>query len=320
MNFGKVIKEEIISKPIKESRCRKAFIAGVMRGGGKIVSRGEEFGIDFTLPDERSAFTVAEYIETEYAYQVREIELSEDRLNKKDVCTVSVIGRVAEKILTDLLILKQEGESLVVNFDIFGGVADENGCLRAFIKGLFLAVGTCNVPAGAISKKGGYVLEIPFSHGGPAIQTVDRLLKNGIKSKIMRRKDNYILYIKNIDDIANFVAFLPAPLAVLKLTDLAINRQMSNNSNRQKNCDMANLNKQVEASLRMAEDIKFIDKTVGLTSLKKELHDVAVMRLEYGEDTLTELAERLGVTKSCLNHRLRKLSEIAKELKEKYNV
>ena len=93
-----------------------------------------------------------------------------------------------------------------------------------------------------------------------------------------------------------------------------INRELSNNSNRQKNCDLGNVNKQVEASAKQIESIKKINETIGLNALKKDLAETAEYRLKYPDDTLNELAERLNVSKSCLNHRLRKIIVIAQEL------
>ena len=116
------------------------------------------------------------------------------------------------------------------------------------------------------------------------------------------------------EDIKDFFAFLPAPISVLKITDLMINRELVNNSNRRKNCDLGNVNKQVEASSKQISAINKIEKTVGLESLKEDLYNTAIARRDNAEETLVELAERLGVSKSCLNHRLRKLVQIASQL------
>ena len=93
-----------------------------------------------------------------------------------------------------------------------------------------------------------------------------------------------------------------------------INRELSNNSNRQKNCDLGNVNKQVEAAAKQIDAINKIKQTIGLDSLKPDLRATAVARVENSEETLAELSERLNVTKSCLNHRLRKIVAIANEL------
>ena len=125
---------------------------------------------------------------------------------------------------------------------------------------------------------------------------------------------NYVLYIKSAEEIKDFLALLNAPKAVLKITDVMISNEIVNDANRKRNCDMANLSKSVVANEKYASRIKFIAETLGLDELPEDLKTVAVARLENTTDTLSELAEKLGITKSCLNHRLRKLASIADEL------
>lgn len=320
MNFVNIVKNEILDKPIKEEHCKKAFIAGLMRGSGKLYEVDGEIGLEFRVSDEKSAMIVSSYLYSLYSYEVREMEVSEDYLNKKDRFLINVSGQQAEEILVDLGILINEGDTFAVNFNFYNKIIERNCCLRSFIKGLFYASGSCNVPSDKNRTKTGYHLEIAFSHSQPAMETAHELLKNGVNSKIMKRKDSYVLYIKSVEEIKNFFAFLPVPKAVLKLTDLMINRELSNNSNRQKNCDMANLNKQVEAVFKQIEAIDFIDNKIGLVSLKQNLLLVAIARKENPEDSLSDIADKLAISKSCLNHRLRKIMEIATQLKEKNNV
>ena len=104
------------------------------------------------------------------------------------------------------------------------------------------------------------------------------------------------------------------PSAVLKLTEKVVEKQLNNRINRQKNCDLANVNKQVEALEKYSQAINLIASTVGMFSLSEELRSAAEARINYPDDTLSELAERLNVSKSCLNHRLRRLVAIADEL------
>ena len=140
------------------------------------------------------------------------------------------------------------------------------------------------------------------------------MAQNGVLTRIVKRREGYIVYIKSAEDIKDFLAFLPAPISVLKLTDLMIERELANKINRQKNCDLGNVNKQVEASVKQVKAIKKIDKIIGLEGLKPDLMATAKARLENPDETLNELAEILNISKSCLNHRLRKIVEIAEQL------
>ncbi len=312
MNFSNVIKSEILNKSIKERHCKKAFLAGLIRGSGTLYENEDgSLGLDFNVYSEEVVMTLARYFETLFDYELREVEVSEDRLNHKDKFTLTISGEKAPLILSELGILIDTDEGKAVNLKLYGELTEKECCLKSYIRGLFVASGSCTVPS---SESTGYHLEIVFSHYTPALETSSKLAEYDVLTKITRRKDSFIVYIKSGEEIKNFTAFLSAPLAVLKLTDLMINRELVNNTNRRTNCDLGNLNKQVEASGKQTDAIKKIETTIGIETLKKDLQQTAKLRLQYPDDTLSELAERLGVSKSCLNHRLRKLVAIADEL------
>ena len=122
-----------------------------------------------------------------------------------------------------------------------------------------------------------------------------------------------LLYIKSAEQIKNLFAFLGASLAVLNITDLMISREMINNTNRRTNCDMGNVSRQIEATMKQIEAIKILQKKNVLSTLKQELQLTAKLRLEKQDMSVIELANLLGVSKSCLNHRLKKLIELSKQ-------
>ena len=99
------------------------------------------------------------------------------------------------------------------------------------------------------------------------------------------------------------------------MTELMINKELINDANRRMNCDLGNVNKQIDASQKQLQAIEIIEKYIGLDSIKQSLKEVCVVRKKYPEETLLELSERLEISKSCLNHRLRKIIEISKEIK-----
>lgn len=314
MNFGESLKNEIFLKPIKERHCKKAFLCGIVRGSGEIFEKDGELGFQFKVGSEETAMQVSLLLKSVFNYDVREISVSEDRLNSKDKIVISVSGSRAYEILNDLgIIIEQNGETLV-NLKFYGSITEKECCLRAFIRGLYASCGSCTIPNSQASTNTGYHLEMVFSHYTPALETSEKLAEFGVLTKITRRKDSFIVYIKSAEEIKDFIAFLPAPLSVLKLTDIIINRDLSNNSNRQKNCDLGNVNRQIEASAKQIDAVEKISQTIGLDTLKPDLKETAILRLSNPEDTLTELADKLNVSKSCLNHRLRKIVAIANEL------
>ena len=314
MNFGEIIKKEILSKNIKDSHCRKAFIAGMLRGSGKLYTKDDELGLEFTVPDEETALFVTSNLRSLFGYEVREISVAEDRLNKRDRFTLAISGERTQDILEELEIFKKDGDETVVNFNFYGDLTEKECCLKAFMRGLFVAVGVCTLPTDKGENSTGYHLEIVFSHYTPALETSEKLAEYGVLTKITKRKENFLVYIKSAEEIKDFIAFLPAPVAVLKMTDFMIEREINNRSNRQKNCDLANLNKTVDAAAKQLAAINKIDKIIGLDTLKRDLAETAIARKDYPDETLIELAERLNISKSCLNHRLRKLVLIANEL------
>ncbi len=314
MNFAKVIKKEILSKQIKDKHCKKAFLAGIIRGTGTLYEKDGELGLDFRVENEETVMLVSNFIYSLFNYAVREVAVSEDKLNKRDNFVLSISGLEAERILKELGVLLENEVETAVNLKFYENLTEKECCLKAFIRGLFVAVGNCTVPTQKDSTNTGYHLEMSFSHYTPALQTSEKLAEYNVLTKITRRRDNYVLYIKSAEEIKDFIAFLPAPVSVLKLTDVIINREIINDSNRRKNCDLGNANRQVEASYKQIAMIDKIDSVIGLETLKEDDRRVAIARKEYPEETLSELAQRLNITKSCLNHKLRKLVCIAKEL------
>lgn len=314
MNFGESIKQEILLKNIKERHCRKAFVAGIIRGTGKLYEKDGELGLEFSVADEQTAMLMTTTFRNLYNYEVREVSVEEDRLNKKDRFTLNVWGSQTEEILKSLGILVDNNGELAVNLKFYGDITEKECCLHAFIRGLFLSVGSCTVPSKKDSSTG-YHLEMVFSHYTPALETSEKLAEYNVLTKITRRRDSYIVYIKSAEEIKDFVAFLQAPVSVLKLTDLIIERELKNRSNRQKNCDIANVNKQVDAAAKQIQAIEMIENTIGLDGLKSDLRNTAIMRKENQDMSLNELAIELGISKSCLNHRFRKLIAIANEIK-----
>ncbi len=311
MNFGDSIKREIFSKIPKEKHCKKAFLAGLIRGSGVLYEDDGVLGFQFKLQSDENVMVVSSMFRQLFGCEIREVSVVEDRLNKRDNFIVSVSGEQAENILKELEILIEVDKEYAVNLKVHGELTKNECCLHAFIKGLFVATGRCTLPK---TGSAGYYLEMSFSHYAPAEELSEILRKSHIETRALRRKENFVLYIKSVEGIKDFVAFLPAPISALKLADFIINRDLSNNSNRAKNCDLGNVNKQVEASGKQLEAIEKIEKNIGLNSLKPDLKLTAITRMENPEDTLSELAERLSISKSCLNHRLRNIIAKAKEI------
>ena len=145
-------------------------------------------------------------------------------------------------------------------------------------------------------------------------------LMNGfdLNSKTLERRKGYITYLKEAEKITEFLNIIGAHNALLRFEDIRIVRDMRNSVNRLVNCETANLNKTIGAALRQIENIRYIDETVGLDILPDKLQEIAQLRRDYQDVTLKELGEMVSggkISKSGINHRLRKIDEIAEKLR-----
>lgn len=310
MNFGTEIKKEIAEKLPKDDERRKAFLSGLLRGNGNLYSQNGILGLQFRVDGEEIAEYVAESFFKLFSYEFREVSVARDNRLKRDVVTMNLYGEDTVKYLVDLGILVFEKGEPVVSLKPFGTV-ENDAEQRAFFRGLFMSSGSCSLPSGNSASHTRYHLEMDFSHYVFALETSDRLYKAGVYSNITRRKGSYLVYIKSGEQIKNFVAYIGCPKAVLKLTEVLINREIVNDSNRRKNCDMGNINRQINASEKQINAINRLKEKGELETLKAPLREIAVARLQNSDETLNELADRLKITKSCLNHRLRKLVSLA---------
>ena len=185
-------------------------------------------------------------------------------------------------------------------------------CRRAFIRGAFLASGSVSDPEKS------YHFEIVCPERAMAEQLSGMLESFGVEAKITLRKHSYILYVKEGSQIADILNVMEAHVGLMKFENIRILKEMRNSVNRQVNCETANLNKTVSAAVKQIEDIQYIQKTIGFGKLPENLAETARLRLEQPGLSLKELGQLLTppVGKSGVNHRLRKLSSIAEELRD----
>lgn len=306
MSFSSRVKSEIIGKGLPSAEEKAAFLSGFIRATGSIIEVGGDYGFEFSVESEKTADYALFLMKSLFGYESGEITGGDTRI------TVECVGRGAVEILENLHILV--GGNLNVKL---GGLYEKDSEKKAFVKGVFVGSGNVTVPVKALenrSARTGYHLEFVFFGYEPALEFSAFLAGAGILTKLTERKDNYIIYIKSSEDIKDFLAYAGAPKAVLEITEIMVEREIVSNANRRTNCDLANVNKQTDAAGRLISAIEEIESTIGLGALSVPLRIVAEARRNYPEDTLQELAERLNISKSCLNHRLRKILEIEKNL------
>ncbi len=196
---------------------------------------------------------------------------------------------------------------LHINF----GLLEEECCRASFLRGVFFAGGSVTDPL----KR--YHLELATSHLQVSRELEALLRDNGFPPKSLSRNGSYITYFKQSDQIEDFLTLIGAPVAAMSVMSAKMEKDLRNSVNRRLNCDNANLDKAVDAALEQAEAIRRLMDAGLLEQLPDKLRKTAMARLEKPELSLSELADSLDppVTKSCLNHRLRKLTGLARELR-----
>lgn len=220
----------------------------------------------------------------------------------------------ALRVLQASKLLDSYGE-IAEDLSLIHNVVVQNVCCkRAFIRGAFLSAGSISDPEKF------YHFEITCASMRKAKQLQGLMASFDIEARIVLRKRYFVVYVKEGSQIAELLQIMEAPVALMELENIRIVKEMRNSVNRQVNCEAANINKTVSAAVKQMEDIRYIQDTIGLESLPENLQEMARVRLERPEATLKELGEALEppVGKSGVNHRLRKLSLMAEDLREKF--
>mgnify|MGYP002537074202 CR=1 FL=1 len=309
MSFSGMVKEEL-SRQISTARhCRIAEIAALLSACGKMTAAGI---LRFQTENDavvRKYFTLLQKtfnIETEIA--IRESR----QMKKGNVYYVEITdpGQV-ETVLqgTKLSVNEGDGETLYTENAL---LTQQSCCKRAFIRGAFLASGSISDP------EKGYHFEIVCATVHKAVQLQEIMNDFGVDAKIVQRKKHFVVYLKEGSQIVDMLNVMGAHVSLMELENVRILKEMRNSVNRKVNCETANIHKTVSAAVRQIEDIRYIQQKIGFEQLSEGLAEIARLRLEQPEATLKELGMMLStpVGKSGVNHRLRKLSDIAETLRD----
>lgn len=286
MSFSREVKEELAGLTGAPVHCQKAELAAMMSLSGQYGRDSEGlYTIGFQMENEivlRKCFTLLEK-----TYNI-----------KKNVG-----------------ITEEEMQSVYQSFGDLQGPADsrliqKSCCRRAFLRGAFLCVGSISDP------EKGYHLEFVCTGETKARQLQQLIQEFEIEARIVIRKKYHVVYIKEGAGIVDLLNVMGAHVSLMNLENLRILKEMRNSINRRVNCETANITKTVNAASRQIEDILYLRDHYGLQKLPPALRRMAEVRLEYPDAPLKELGQYLEppVGKSGVNHRLRKLSELAQQV------
>ena len=308
MNFTKRIKEELTGETFQSSCCKAACLSAFLRTSGSILTRGGLIGFSFFTENEKVACFFNKIIKDLYGIDG---VYSGKNSGGKDKITCEYVGENTFGALIELGILVAGENGVGVEMGVDKYLIETECCKRAYVCGAFLGGGSCTIPNEKAAKNTGYHLEFVFSYYETAHAFSELLAEFDIIAKLIERKKSFVVYVKSNEEIQEILTLIGAEKCSLALAETVIIKDYSNNANRKSNCDLGNINKQIEAAERQIAAINAIKETIGLEALKKELFDVCELRLSDEFLTLEEMSEKLGVSKSCVNHRMRKIIEIA---------
>lgn len=315
MSFSSTVKNELCRIEINNNCCLLAELAAVVRISG-IIRVSDSGGISVRILTENAAFARKTFSIIKKLYNIYpEVIIRKSKKLKKHISYIIVITSSAEsrKFLEGIGIsCSSEDVDIGENYAEYKSrMLKKSCCKKAFLRGAFLGGGSISDPEKT------YHLEITSRSKELAVEIEGIMDSFRLNSKVIRRKGNYVTYLKEGENIVDFLNIIGAHSALLELENVRILKDMRNNVNRIVNCETANLEKTVNASLRQIENIKYIRDNYGFDNLPVSLKEVAELRLKYNDANLKELGEMLNprLGKSGVNHRLRKLDKIAEDFK-----
>lgn len=314
MSFSKEVKDELSRQLNPARHCMIAEIAAVISLCGRVLINDKDC---ITLKIHTENITVARKYFTliKKTFNINtEISIRQNSYLKMSKMYTLSIGS-HENAVRILKATKLMDDSMEIgeNLSSINNLVIQNVCCkRAFIRGAFLASGSISDPEKT------YHFEIVAPNEDKAIQLRDIIHSFSVDAKIVIRKKYYVVYVKDGSQIVDLLNIMEAHVALMNLENVRILKEMRNSINRQVNCEAANINKTVMAASKQLDDIRYLKDTVGLSELAEGLEEIAELRLEYPESSLKELGALLNppIGKSGVNHRLRKLSILADNLRE----
>ncbi len=298
MSFTIDVKNELCNTEFEPRCCKRAHLAGIAGFCGAVVLENGETVVKMRTENQTIAHRSIKLISELFGISA-EISVS------GKICNITV-SRGGQTMLSELGFLRDG----IVKFSADPFVLHDDCCKTAFLAGAFLGGGYVKTP------KNGYHFEIKTHYRDLSRDLSDVILEMGFEPKSVMRKSEYVVYIKQSDAICDILGTMGATDAMLELCNVKIYKDVCNNITRKVNCDTANINKTAEAAAQQLHAIKKIQAKQGLDALPESLEEIARLRLDNPEMTLTELGNMLcpPISKSGVNHRLKKLIRLADSL------
>lgn len=312
MNFSTYVKEELCRIKVEDEALKVSELAGIVRMDGTILI-GAQKSVSLELISENASVAKLSYLWIKELFKV-ECTITIQRrqkLKKNNRYIVSIPNqRQMRSILYALGMMNDDG--MFFNTGIPEELIDRDDKRRAYLRGVFLGGGSISDPLKS------YHLEIVANSENYAELIQNLIAIYGIEAKVSYRKENIIVYLKESNQISDFLALVGAHEAMMELENIRINKTMRNAVNRRVNCETANLNKSVNAAQRHIQIIREIENKVSIDVLPETLRSIALLRINHPEASLKELGELMTppIGKSGVNHRMRRIEEFAEMIKK----
>ena len=305
MSFASLVKEEL---SLKEAEYEKDELSALFKTSGNITISNGKLAINFRSENSKIAQKVYRKIHALYDIKPNTSIYKSMKLKKNNVYCISIKEKVSF-ILEDLDIIELHN---------LKNISRSERRIKSFLSGCFLGSGSVNDP-----KKTNYHLELSFVDEIFANEVARLIEKLSMNPKVIKRRNQYIVYLKRAQEIADFLAKIGAVNCYLSFEDYRMTRDYYNIDNRIANCDIANSVRTNVAALSQLDDIETINKYLGIGRLESDLYILSSLRLENPEDSLRELAEKFNektnknYTKSGINHLFIKIKKIADDYRRK---
>lgn len=313
MSFSGKVKEELAESYSSARHCQIAELAAFIGMCGTVVINSFNL-CSIKIHTENLLVARKVFTLIEKTFNIK-TDISVRRNIRKQTVSYAVIIRRHENALRILQATKMLEEHQNCAEDVHAVdplIVQQICCRRAFLRGAFQASGSMSDPNKA------YHFEIVCSTEEMARQIQNLICSFSMDAKIVPRKKSYVVYLKEGSQIVDILNVMEAHIALMELENVRILKEMHNTVNRKVNCETANINKTVSAAVKQLEDITYLRDTIGIENLPEGLREAALARLANQDATLKELGASLcpPVGKSGINHRLRKLSEMADKVRQ----
>lgn len=306
MSYASEVKKELTTLEVHFGNA-KAELMALIRMNGSLGLSNHRFILNVQTENPATARRIYSLLKQFYDVESELLVRRKMKLKKNNLYIVR-LNKGSDYVLKDLDILDgfQLKETVPLDF------LDDDAKVRSYLRGAFLATGSVNNP-----ETSSYHLEI-YSLYEDHNQTICEMMNRySLNARTAKRRSGYITYLKEAEKIADFLSLIGATSSMLKFEDVRIMRDMRNSVNRIVNCENANFNKVADAANRQIESIKYLDKKIGLNNLPVKLQEIAIARMAHPEVSLKELGELIPggpISKSGVNHRLRKIMEQAEKM------